>query len=72
MVIFTSGGSRGGTTDLSMGGSFRTLNILDNFNREIVNIVVDTSISFTRSSLELTQIFGWRGKPRTIRVDNDP
>lgn len=30
---------------LTNGRSFRTLNILDDFNREVVNIVVDTSIS---------------------------
>lgn len=54
------------------GRSFRTLNILDDFNREVVNIIVDTSISSHRVIRELTQIFEWRGKPKTIRVDNGP
>ena len=57
---------------LTNGRSFRTLNILDDFNREVVNIVVDTSISSPRVARELSQIFEWRGKPSTIRVDNGP
>lgn len=57
---------------LTNGRSFRTLNILDDFNREIVNIVVDTSISSARVARELSQTFEWRGKPNTIRVDNGP
>ena len=57
---------------LTNGRSFRTLNILDDFNREIVNIVVDTSISSARVARELSQVLEWRGKPNTIRVDNGP
>jgi putative transposase len=57
---------------LMNGRSFRTLNILDDFNREVINIVVDTSISSQRVARELSQIFEWRGKPKTIRVDNGP
>ena len=57
---------------LTNGRSFRTLNILDDFNREVVNIVVDTSISSPRVARELGQMFEWRGKPATIRVDNGP
>ena len=57
---------------LTNGRSFRTLNILDDFNREIVNIIVDTSISSPRVARELSQMFEWRGKPGTIRVDNGP
>lgn len=57
---------------LISGRSFRTLNIVDDFNREIVNIVVDTSISAQRVARELTQLFEWRGKPKMIRVDNGP
>lgn len=57
---------------LTNGRSFRTLNILDDFNREVVNIVVDTSISSARVARELSQMFEWSGKPRIIRVDNGP
>lgn len=54
------------------GRSFRTLNIIDDFNREILNIVIDTSISSKRVVRELTQLTDWRGKPARIRVDNGP
>lgn len=54
------------------GRPFRTLNILDDFNREVINITVDTSISSQRVARELIQLFDWRGKPKTIRVDNGP
>jgi putative transposase len=57
---------------LMNGRPFRTLNILDDFNREIANIVVDTSISSERVARELAQLFEWRGKPKTISVDNGP
>jgi hypothetical protein len=39
---------------LTNGRSSRTLNILDDFKREVVNIVVDISISSTRVARELT------------------
>ena len=42
---------------LTNGRSFRTLNVLDDFNREVVNIVIDTSISSARVARELTQMF---------------
>lgn len=57
---------------LMNGRSFRTLNILDDFNREALNIVIDTSISSQRVARELDRLFEWRGKPQTIRVDNGP
>ncbi|MEL6626942.1 MAG: IS3 family transposase [Bacteroidota bacterium] len=57
---------------LSYGKSFRTLNILDDFNREVLNIVIDTSIGSKRVVRELNQLIEWRGKPKQIRVDNGP
>lgn len=57
---------------LTNGRSFRTLNILDDFNREVINIVIDTSICSKRTARELSQIFEWRGKPKIIRTDNGP
>lgn len=57
---------------LTNGRTFRTLNILDDFNHEIVNIVLDTSISSDRVAREVCQMFEWRGKPGTIRLDNGP
>ena len=55
---------------LGNGRSFRTLNILDDFNREGITIEVDFSLPAERVVRELKQTIGWRGKPRAIRVDN--
>ena len=57
---------------LTNGRSFWILNILDDFNREIVNIVVNTSISSARVVRELSQTFEMARRPNTIRVDNGP
>lgn len=57
---------------LMNGRSFRTLNIVDDYNREVLTIVIDTSLSSRRVARELSQLFEWRGKPSTIRVDNGP
>ena len=57
---------------LGDGRSFRTLNIMDDFNREGLGIEVDLSLPATRVVRSLNQIIEWRGKPRAIRVDNGP
>jgi putative transposase len=57
---------------LTDGTKFRTLNVIDDFNREALNIVIDTSISSKRMTRELDKIIQWRGKPKKIRVDNGP
>lgn len=54
------------------GRTFRTWNIIDDFNREALSIAIDTSISSHRVVRELEQLIEWRGKPRFIRVDNGP
>ena len=46
--------------------------MLDDFNREGLAIEVDFSWPAERVVRSLTQIIEWRGKPRTIRVDNGP
>ena len=53
---------------LADGRSFRTLNILDDFNREGLTIEVDFSLPAERVVRTLNQIIGWRGKPLAIRV----
>lgn len=57
---------------LMSGRPFRTLNIIDDFNREVLAITIETSISSQRVARELSQIIEWRGKPHKIRVDNGP
>jgi putative transposase len=54
------------------GRSFRTLNIIDDFNREGLAIDVDFSLPANRVVRSLDQIIAWRGKPTMIRVDNGP
>ncbi len=57
---------------LSNGRSFRTFNVLDDFNREGLGIEVDISLPSERVTRTLDQIIEWRGKPRKIRCDNGP
>ena len=57
---------------LADGRSFRTLNILDDFNREGLAIEVDFSLPAERVVRTLNQIISWRGNPVAIRVDNGP
>lgn len=57
---------------LEDGRRFRTLNIIDDFNREGLAIEVDLSLPATRVVRCLEQVLEWRGKPTFIRVDNGP
>ena len=57
---------------LSNGRTFRTLNIIDDFNREALWIEVDTSLPAQRVVQVLEQLLNWRGKPAKIRMDNGP
>jgi putative transposase len=54
------------------GRKFRTLNIIDDCNREALAIEIDTSLSAKRVIRTLEQVIDWRGKPKVIRVDNGP
>jgi putative transposase len=57
---------------LSNGRAFRTLNVIDDFNREALWIEVDTSLPAERVVRVLEQLLDWRGKPTHIRMDNGP
>ena len=57
---------------LENGKRIRTLNIIDDFNREILNITIDTSLPSAKVISQLAQLIEWRGKPEKIRVDNGP
>jgi putative transposase len=57
---------------LADGRPFRTLNVIDDFNREGLGIEVDFSLPAERVVRSLKRIIEWRGKPDVIRVDNGP
>jgi putative transposase len=57
---------------LSNGRTFRTLNVIDDFNREALWIEVDTSLPAERVVRVLEQLLDLRGKPASIRMDNGP
>jgi putative transposase len=57
---------------LSSGRAFRTLNILDDFNREALWIEVDTSLPAERVIRILEMLLLWRNAPQQIRMDNGP
>lgn len=52
--------------------TFRTLNVLDDFNREAQGIEADFSLSALRVVRGRNLIIEWRGAPEIIRVDNGP
>lgn len=57
---------------LGDGRSFRTLNVIDDFNREGLAIEADFSLPALRVVRTLERIIEWRGPPIGIRVDNGP
>lgn len=54
------------------GRKFRTFNAIDDFNREVVTLDIDTSLPAIRVIRALTQAIEYRGKPKKIRMDNGP
>lgn len=57
---------------LSDGRTFRTLNVLDDFNREALWIEVDSSLPSERVVRVLDRLLGERTAPQRIRMDNGP
>ncbi len=57
---------------LSNGRPIRTLNIIDDFNREGLWIEVDTSLPAARVVRILDMLALWRGYPEQLRIDNGP
>jgi putative transposase len=57
---------------LSNGRTFRTFNVLDDFNREALTIEVDTSLPSARVICSLEIIGTERGFPKYLRSDNGP
>ena len=57
---------------LANGRAIRTLNILDDYNREALWIEVDTSLPAERVVRVLENLLLWRSAPKHIRMDNGP
>ena len=57
---------------LTCGRRFRTLNIVDDFNREALAIEVDLNLPAQRVIRVLERLAETRGLPSKIRVDNGP
>lgn len=55
---------------LSSGRRFRVLTLVDDFTRECLGLVVDTTLTALRVVRELGQIIESRGCPRMIVSDN--
>ena len=55
---------------LRHGHRFRTFNIVDDFNREILAIDINSGITAEGVFMVLERVGAWRGYPAIIRVDN--
>ena len=57
---------------LFYGRRFRTLNVVDDFNREVLAIEIDVGLSAERVTRVLDRVVAWRGYPSMLRQDNGP
>ena len=57
---------------LADGRRFRTFNVVDDFNREVLHIEVDTSITSGRLVRIFERLRSERGLPQVLRTDNGP
>ncbi|NLZ18565.1 MAG: transposase family protein, partial [Desulfobulbaceae bacterium] len=57
---------------LCAGKRFRTFNVIDDFNREALQVEIDTSITGKRLIRVFERLRLDRGLPGTLRVDNGP
>ena len=60
------------TDSLRDGTRFRLLNVIDDFNREVLAIEADTSLPSLRVVKVLERLKDFRGIPEMIRIDNGP
>ena len=57
---------------LSNGGTFRTFNVIDDFNWTVLWIEVDSSLPAEHVVRVLEQLHFWRVKPIRIHMENSP
>ena len=57
---------------LESGRSMRILNIMDDYNREVLAVEIDYSLPSQRVVRVLNQVAEERGYPKMIRIDNGP
>lgn len=55
---------------VSHGTTFRTLNVIDDFNREAPWFEVDISLPTECVVRVLEQLLFWRGQSTRVRIDN--
>jgi putative transposase len=55
---------------LENGRKFRTLNLIDDYNREALTIDIDFSFPSEKTVEMVKRVIEWRGKPEEIRSDN--
>ena len=57
---------------LTDGHRFRTLNVLDDYNRQLLGVEIDFSLPAARVVQVLTRVVECRGCPAQLRTDNSP
>jgi len=60
------------TDSLTDGRKFRSLNVIDDYNRECLLAKGSMSYPSRRVIRELEELINWYGKPKAIRSDNGP
>lgn len=57
---------------LTDGRRFRTLNVLDDYNRQLLGVEIDFSLPAARVVQVLTRLVECHGRPMQLRTDNGP